>query len=73
GEITDWYHGGEALDLTEARIRVGEVELTQPVAPGAKHVTFKLRLPAGEMRVQTWLTGEGLSIGAYYVYVNRLS
>ncbi len=73
GEITDWYHGGEALDLTEAAIQVGGLRLRRPVDPEVRDVTFLFSLPAGETRVQTWLSGEGLSIGAYYVYVRRLT
>jgi len=73
GEIRDWYTGGNALDLREARIQVGEHEETKPIDPEAKGVTFAVPLSAGETRLQTWLTdAEGTSVGAYYVYVRRL-
>ncbi len=73
GEITDWYHGGKALDLKTARIEVGEQEETQTIAPQAKDVTFTLNLKAGVTRLQTFLTdAKGMPIGAYYVYAKRL-
>jgi arylsulfatase A-like enzyme len=72
GEITDWYHGGNALDLQIARIRIGDQEQQAPIPPGAKGVEFTFALDAGVTRMQTYLEGpEGLSLGAYYVYVQR--
>jgi len=74
GEITDWYHGGNALDLRTARIRIGGQEREAPIPAGAKGVEFTFTLEAGVTRMQTYLEGpEGLSIGAYYVYVRRNS
>ncbi len=73
GKVVDWFTGGEALPLTEARIRVGDEERAKPIPPGAKGVAFTFDLPAGETRLQTWLTdGAELSLGAYYVYVRRV-
>ena len=72
GEVTDWYHGGRAIPLRAARIRVGDREAAGPVESGAKGVTLRLRLPAGPAHLQTWLTdADGVEIGAYYVYVRR--
>ena len=74
GECTDWYHGGTALPLKTACVRIGDQEVTQEINPDAKHITFTLRLEAGETRLRTFLTdGAGLSIGAYYVYVTRVN
>ena len=74
GEITDWYHGGNALDLRTARIRIGEREQQAPLPAGAKGVEFTFALDAGVTRMQTFLEGtDGLSIGAYYVYVRKSS
>ena len=73
GKVVDWFTGGEALPLTEARIRVGDEEQSQPIPPDANGVTFTFDLPAGETRLQTWLTdGADLTIGAYYVYVRHV-
>ena len=74
GKITDWYHGGRAIDLKMARIKIGEQENTQSVNPEAKGVTFTFSLKAGVTHLQTFLTdAEGMPIGAYYVYAKRLS
>jgi len=73
GEITDWYHGGKALNLTTARVKIGEQEQTQTIDPEAKGITFAFGLEAGAMRLQTFLTdADSVSIGAYYVYARRI-
>ncbi|MGB9595230.1 MAG: arylsulfatase, partial [Candidatus Poribacteria bacterium] len=36
GEITDWYHGGKALDIKMAYIKIGDQEQTKVVDPEAK-------------------------------------
>ena len=72
GEVTDWYTGGNALPLTTAALRVGDQEQTAPIPPDAKGVTFTLCLEAGETRMETcFANDEGLSLGAYFVYVRR--
>ena len=74
GEIIDWYHGGNALNLKTARLRVGDQEATQSIDPEAEGVTFTFRLTAGEMQLRTFLTDDtGESIGAYYVYVTKVA
>jgi arylsulfatase A-like enzyme len=74
GEITDWYHGGRAIDLKTARIKIGEQEKTQDIDPKAKGVKFTFSLKAGVTRLQTFLTdADGVPIGAYYVYAKRVS
>ena len=73
GEITDWYHGGRAIDLKTAQIKIGEQEKTQAIDHKAKGVTFTLNLKAGVTRLQTWLTdSENTPVGAYYVYAKRV-
>jgi len=72
GEITDWYHGGRALDVQTARIRIGDEQQQAPIPDGAKGVEFTFTLEAGITQMQTYLEGpEGLSVGAYYVYVEK--
>ena len=72
GEITDWYHGGKAMDLKLARIRVGDQEKSKPIDANANSVKFRFRLNSGITRMQTFLTdSKGADIGSYYVYVRR--
>ncbi|MBC8234205.1 arylsulfatase [bacterium] len=74
GEITDWYHGGRAIDLKTAQIKIGEHEQTQTIAHEAKGVKFTFILKSGVTKLQTSLTDvNGVSIGAYYVYAKRLN
>ncbi len=73
GEISDWYHGGRAIDFRKARIRIEDQEQERDVDPEAKGVRFTFSLKAGITRLQTSLTdANGVSMGAYYVYARRL-
>jgi hypothetical protein len=63
---------GRALPATQARLRIGEVDLTAEVPTAAKEVVFRTRLPSGRMKLQTWLTADGVSRGAYFVYLQRV-
>jgi hypothetical protein len=57
----------------QAKVRIGDVEKTQPIPADASAVTFTLRLPRGKARLQTWLiAGNGKSHGAYYATVERV-
>ena len=69
--ITVAIDGGKAIAATTARLRVGKVDVTRPISPGATAVTFRINLPAGPAQLQTWLTdaATGQSRGAYYVSV----
>jgi arylsulfatase A-like enzyme len=61
------------LEATKARVKIGDVEQTQDVAPNASAATLRLKLPAGPQRMQTWLTAaDGQSRGAFFVEVRRL-
>ncbi|MFB3903591.1 MAG: arylsulfatase [Acidobacteriota bacterium] len=67
------YPEGQALPVAQARLRIGTHDLTSPVAETAKMVMFRVDLPRGRTKLQTWFldsSGEELS-GAYYVYVRR--
>jgi len=65
---------GKALDITKARLKIADVDMTKPVSPDACAVTFQVQLKAGLTQLQSWLTeGDGTSHGAYYVYVKRLA
>jgi len=64
---------GPGVRATEARLTIGGVDQTQPVADRAVGVTLRVELKAGPTRLQTWLSDEeGNARGAYYAYVRRL-
>ena len=64
--------GGKAIAATQARLKIGIVDVTKPVPADALAVTFRVKLKAGKTRLQTWLTDDnGTSRGAYYVYAKR--
>jgi hypothetical protein len=73
--ITGAIAGGKAIRATEARLKIGPVDLTQPIPDGASKVSFSAQLSVGKTRLQTWLTdpASGESRGAYYVSVRRLT
>jgi len=61
------------IQATEARLEIGNVDISKPVEPGATGVTFTVDLKAGKTRMQTHLTDakSGKSRGAFFVYVRR--
>jgi arylsulfatase A-like enzyme len=64
---------GKALPIAKARLKVGEVDVSQPVAEGDKAASFTVRLQTGKTQLQTWFydaRGEELC-GAFYVEVRR--
>jgi hypothetical protein len=64
--------GGKAISAKQARLKIGNVDLTQPIARDAKAVVFTVNLRKGETRLQSWLVDDkGASRGAYYAYVKR--
>ena len=72
-DLRDAYGGGRAIPIVVAGIQIGDFEATQPVMPSDKGIAFTVHLEAGETRLQTFFTdSEGNTIGAYYVYVERL-
>ena len=68
------YAAGVALPIARARLRISSTELSQPVGPQDKAVTFRVTLDAGTTRLQTWFDNADNRelCGAYYVYVHRL-
>ncbi len=71
--INEAIPGGKAITATEARLKIGDADMTMPVPGDAHGVTFRLNLKAGKTRLQTWFTDDrGNSRGAYYIYVKRL-
>ncbi len=65
---------GVAIRATQARLKIADIELTQPVSAEACEVVFRVKLKAGPAMLQTWLEDEnsGQSRGAYYLSVKRL-
>ena len=55
-----------------ARISIGKLEKSQAVNPEENSTTFKLEVPAGKTRLQTWLQrSDGKTCGAYFVEVRK--
>jgi hypothetical protein len=66
---------GEAIAIAQARLHIAGTEHVQSAAAEAQHITFRLPLPPGLTTMQaTFLDAGGRPLlGAYYVYVRRLS
>jgi arylsulfatase A-like enzyme len=66
--------GGKAISASRARLKIAQLELSQPIPRDAAAVTFSVDLKPGKTTLQTWLIDEetGQSRGAYYVHVRRL-
>jgi arylsulfatase len=65
---------GKPLPITAARLKLGDLDETKPVAPGDKAITFTVQLKAGtKMPMQTWFLGaDGKELcGAYFADVRR--
>jgi hypothetical protein len=67
------FGGGIALDITGARLKIQDQDESINVSENMKSADFVLNLEKGKTKLQTWFTmGDGLSLGAYYVYVSAL-
>lgn len=62
------------VEATLARLKIGDVDVTQKTSADAESVTLRVQLKKGRTRLQTWLTNEdtGKSRGAYFVYAKRI-
>ena len=66
------YREGVALPITRARLEIAGQTAEREVAASDKSIAFRLRVPKGDHRVRAWFTNDdGLSLGAYHVYVRR--
>jgi arylsulfatase A-like enzyme len=73
GKLTA-YHGGNALAVTTARIRIDDAHQEGVINTNDVGASFTFELTSGEKHLETELTnGNDISLGAYYVYVQRLS
>jgi len=73
-ELRRWPdHVDGPIEATLARLKIGDVDVSQPIPPGATKATFTVPLQPGQTRLETWLTtAEGKTRGAYFVYVRRV-
>jgi len=61
------------IEAVKARLKIADADEIIDIPDGASDATFTVQLKAGKTRMQTWLTnGNGVSRGAYYVYVKRV-
>ena len=64
---------GKPFAAAKAHLKLGGQELTLPVKPNAKSVTFKLKLKPGRDELWAKFTdAEGTPMGAFYAYVTKL-
>ena len=66
----------KSIIATHARLKIADVDVSKPIAPGAADVKFRVQLKAGKTRLQAWFInslGNGATYGVYFVCVNRLS
>lgn len=73
GDIKEGYGGGTGLAIEKARLKVSDFEAELAVTSDDKTIVFTTDLNAGETNLQSWFDLEGgSSIGAYYVYIDRI-
>ena len=64
---------GKLFAAVKAHLKIGGQELTIPVKPNDKSVTFKLKLKTG--RDELWAKfsdDKGVPMGAFYAYVSKI-
>lgn len=67
------FSAGKALNIDNARLQIQDIDNIVAVTDEMKAASFSVDLEKGKTRLQTWFTGEeGMSLGAYYVYISKL-
>jgi arylsulfatase A-like enzyme len=67
------FGNGNALDIVGARLNIQQCDESAVVTEKMKSTDFVVNLEKGKTKLQTWfLCGNGLSLGAYYVYISAL-
>ena len=62
-----------ALNITDASLQIQDFDGTIPVNDTMEAASFTIDLEQGKTRLKTWFTGDdGLSLGAYWVYVSLM-
>jgi len=66
--------GGRAVKVSKVRLRIAGVGRTVDVDASDKAATFRVKLPAGPAKLESWLIAPkgAARYGAYYAYVKRL-
>ena len=73
-DVQSFFPSGKAIEASEARLIISDVDISQPIPPDAVAVSFQVPLRAGKTHLQALFTNDmGESRVAYYVYVKRLS
>jgi len=64
---------GLALPAAKARLTIAGLDVSKPVGPKDKAAVFRVKLPAGRTKLQTWFyDADGKELcGAFYVYVGN--
>ncbi len=73
--ITGIVSGGKAVEATNARLKIADVDMTRLIGPEDRAITFTVPLKAGRTRLQAWFADgkdDGRSNGVYYVSVKRI-
>jgi hypothetical protein len=67
------FPAGTALPIAKARMKIGAIDLSKPVAATDKAACFQVRLSVGSTQLQTWFfDAQGKELcGAFYVEVLR--
>jgi arylsulfatase A-like enzyme len=64
---------GKVMAISEAALKIGNQEESRRVEPGDKSIVLRMKLPEGKTQLHTRFTnGTDVSMGAYYVYVNKM-
>ena len=62
---------GKAFNYKQARLRIGEIDLTKDIPACAKEVTFKVSLTKGITQLSPVLIGPELTATPYYAYITH--
>jgi len=65
----------KTLKKGSARLKIGDIDVTQPINEGDTSVSFHVRLKEGPARLQTFLSGQrkdGKEVGAYFIEIEYL-
>ena len=71
--LTAARENGTALNITQAKIRIGDQTQSKPVTDDMIGAMFQIDLPQGPTQLQTWFTQKnGETTNAYFIQVQRL-
>lgn len=64
---------GKAFSYKQARLRIGDTDITQDIPTGAKEVTFKVQLEKGLTKFAPLFIGDNNQATPYYAYLTHKS